>query len=214
MCEHHRDNIDIDMVACLVKDVAVKRNCEDYLNILKPISISLDRMQAANCSLADSVSIWKELADLLKPILSTSDYKSKLIKRMNSNLTPNHYLAYLLTPKYAGTRLDHTELDNVFEYLADNHPLYLATVMDFNVQKGVFAPYRFKSLVVDNVCIMSWWETIHVGLNFINFVKQLISAVNSSAVSSGSSQLSVWFTLNCKTDWELRRSASWYSFTV
>lgn len=81
-----------------------------------------------------------------------------------------------LTPKHARTRLNQTELDNVVEYLADNHPLYLATVMDFKAQKGVFSPYCFKPSVMDNVCTISWLETVEVG-----FIKRLMSAVNLKA---------------------------------
>lgn len=104
VCEERRDDIDPD-IARPTKDVAVKQNCEDYLNILKPIAVALDRMQAADCSIADSVNIWKDLDDSLKPVLSPTNFKKKLLKRKTSNLTSNHYLAYLLTPKYAGVRL-------------------------------------------------------------------------------------------------------------
>jgi hypothetical protein len=180
VCEEHRDDIDPE-IARLIKDMAIKRNCEDHVRILKPIAVALDCMQASDCSIADSVEIWKDLEEALQPILSSADYKNKFVKRKTNNLTANHYLAYLLNPKFAGARLNKEELDQVFEYLSNTNPNFLATVMDYKAQRGVFLPYRFKDCVVRNVNTMSWWDTVDVSSDFLLFVKALMTAVSSSA---------------------------------
>lgn len=182
VCEDHRNEIDKD-IARLIQDMAVKRNCEDYLKILKPISVALDRTQAAACSIADSVHIWKDLEDTLKLVLSQASFTNKFLKRKTSNLTSNHYLAYLLTPKYAGARLTQTELDEVFEHISIAYPDFLALTMDYKAQRGVFLPYRFKESVVNDVNTMSWWETLGATVSdeFLSFVRRLVTAVTSSA---------------------------------
>ena len=49
-----------------VEDVSFKRNAENYLKILKPISKSLDIIQDGTCTIAECVNIWKILFDEFK----------------------------------------------------------------------------------------------------------------------------------------------------
>ena len=53
VCEEHRDNIDA-MIAKKVRDISIKRNAEDYLGLLKPITVALDKMQSDNCKLSEA----------------------------------------------------------------------------------------------------------------------------------------------------------------
>ena len=69
VCEQHRDSIDKDIAANIV-NLSLKRNCEDCLSRLLPISSALDKMQAAQCNIGTSVEIWKDLAEQLTKCLS------------------------------------------------------------------------------------------------------------------------------------------------
>jgi hypothetical protein len=96
VCEQHQDSIDAT-IARKVRDISIKRNCEDYLLRLQPLTVALDRLQAANCTLAESVEIWLDLKDALTEHLGRVDM-AKVHKRMESNLTAHHYLANILHP--------------------------------------------------------------------------------------------------------------------
>ncbi len=85
--------------------MGIKINVEELLLRLKPISIALDRMQKDSCSIAEAVNIWKKLETDLKEnkvlINCKKSIANKSFKtRYYQALTPVHFLAYLLSPKY------------------------------------------------------------------------------------------------------------------
>ena len=61
MCYDHRDNID-SKTSKKVQDISIKRNAEDYLKHMKPITIALDKVQNDTCRISDAVEVWKELS--------------------------------------------------------------------------------------------------------------------------------------------------------
>ena len=42
------------------KNIGIKRNAEDFLMRLKPISVALDRVQSDTCVISETVEIWKD----------------------------------------------------------------------------------------------------------------------------------------------------------
>lgn len=86
-------------IANLVQNFDLKRKAEDLLKLLKPISVALDRMQKDSTSIADSVSIWKELETQFE---SCPDSLKKIFKdRLDMVLTPAHWAAFLLHPSHS-----------------------------------------------------------------------------------------------------------------
>lgn len=181
VCENHRDGIDQD-VARKVQDRAIKRNCEDYLQRLIPISIALDKMQVADCTIADAVEVWKDLEAALSDVLSNPREKTALKKRIAANLKPCHYLANLLSPNYHGRRLTSEEVDAALGYCSTNHPTCLSTVMNYQTKTAPFSDFRFKPSLVANVSPLVWWKSI-TGMSeeVLTLVAPLLTAVNSSA---------------------------------
>ena len=178
VCEQHRDSIDKDIAASIV-NLSLKRNCEDYLSRLLPISSALDKMQAAQCSIGTSVEIWKDLAEQLSKCLSKEEV-SKFEKRMNANLTPHHFLANLLTPQYQGKRLTQAQLDSALD-LCSQYPSTLPTVMEYQARTERFKEFRFSSDVLGSVAPLTWWRAANPPVTVMNLVTSLLTAINSSA---------------------------------
>ena len=100
VCEEHRDRIDKD-IARQVTNLSLKRNVEDYLQLLKPISVALDKVQSNTCVISEAVEVWLCLHSTLKENQSQS-VLDKVEKRMRTTLTPYHFLAHILDPRYFG----------------------------------------------------------------------------------------------------------------
>ena len=52
----HRGEIEKN-IATKVKDFALKRNAEDYLQRMKPIAVALNRVQSDSCKISDAVHV-------------------------------------------------------------------------------------------------------------------------------------------------------------
>ena len=105
-----------------VEDVNLKRNVRDYLDIMEPIAVALDMTQRATCTIGECVGIWKDLKIKLEPALDNKG-KKKIKERMSKILTPAHYLAYMLSPKYFGDdRLTEEEVDKAMSYVNEFYP--------------------------------------------------------------------------------------------
>ena len=79
VCDEHRDEI-VRNIAAKVKDFALKRNAEDYLQRMRPIAVALDRMQSDSCKISDAVHVWKKLEDDLKGITPTTNSDEEVAK--------------------------------------------------------------------------------------------------------------------------------------
>ena len=90
-------------IADKINDIQIKRTAEDYLARMKPIAVALDKLQSDTCHITDAVVIWKELEQELEhmPIKVIKAVQS----RMNTALTPAHYLANILDPRHHGQSL-------------------------------------------------------------------------------------------------------------
>ena len=56
VCYEYRDGIDA-IVSRKVQDFSIKRNADDYLKRMKPIAISLDKVQIDSCKLSEAVEV-------------------------------------------------------------------------------------------------------------------------------------------------------------
>lgn len=180
ICEEHSDEIDNDIIK-LIKDDYLKKSTVEYLKRMRPIAMSLDRMQRANCTIADAVDIWNGLHDALKPHLDNKGMAC-LKKRMDANITADHYAAYLLHPRYQGVDLKEEDITKVYEHLAATNESFVPIVMKYQAKAAPFNSYRFITTAVNEVDPLSWWKLIPVSnAEFTSWVTQLMTAVNSSA---------------------------------
>lgn len=68
------------------------------MELLKPLSVCLDRLQSDTATIADSVKEW--LIILENQSLNKMPYLHILEKRFSQCVTPAHFLAFMLHPKY------------------------------------------------------------------------------------------------------------------
>ena len=106
----------------MVTNLALKRSIDDYSKRMKPILKALDKTQQSQCKINDAVDIWKELSDTLRQSQS-NDVIEKVNRWMNQVLTPHHFLANMVDPRYLGSRLSEADVRAAMTLLTNEYPL-------------------------------------------------------------------------------------------
>ena len=159
VCEEHRGSID-STVARKVQNIGIKRNAEDYLQRLKPISVALDKVQRDNCFMGQAVDAWKQLERDLEDVNQPLTVMKKVQERCSQALTPAHYLAHILDPTTAGNDLSGSEVASVMDYAAKTCPDLLPILINYRAKAEPFKEYLFSPSVVDSVTPLSWWKAL------------------------------------------------------
>ena len=173
---------DMDTTVCeMVLDINIKRKAEDYLSRTKPISVALDKLQSDTCHISDAVKIWKDLQQDFEgmPLSVSKPFQS----RIKIALTPAHYLAYILDPRYKGQSLSNEEVNQAMAFCSEHHPAAMASVVKFRAQCAPFQPYMFTPELVNDLSPIVWWQSQASCLDpaVITLTNQLHSAKASSA---------------------------------
>ena len=178
ICDTDREKIDLN-IRNKVSNIGLKHNVEDLVARLKPIAAALDKMQSDTCHIGDAVHIWKDLKDHLP---NQRDIMKKYGERYNQAITPAHLLAYLLHPSHRGALLSDAEKNTAYEYAAEK-PGKASTVTQFEAKAPPFSTSKFLNEVTSRVSPLVWFMSHGDSLpeEFLNLVKQLFTAVASSA---------------------------------
>lgn len=183
VCSNNRAAIDASIIR-KIEDMEMKRNAEDYFKKLKMISISLDKIQKDSCTLSEAIDVWKDLLEFFEKNCDSSEIE-KLKDRYDMAVTPPHFLANMLDPKYNGTRLSEEESDSALQYIYSYHPSVLAEIINYQAQCAPFKPYLFNSDTVNNISPMAWWSALFkrklISNDLNTLTMQLFTAVCSSA---------------------------------
>ena len=182
--DSHRSEIDSDICE-KVLNIDLKRQAEEYLSKMKPLAVALDRLQANEYHLADAVVIWKDLAEKFEksddlPLADTL----RLRARMSIALTPAHFLAYLLDPRYKdGTLLTTEEQESAMEFLSEYNPLAVPSVLSYIAKSKPFGSYMFAPEVLKKTDPLVWWKSQASLLdkNIMSLVEQLFTARASTS---------------------------------
>ncbi|XP_067412762.1 heterogeneous nuclear ribonucleoprotein U-like protein 1 isoform X2 [Emydura macquarii macquarii] len=183
LCEENRDKID-GSISSKVSNIGLKRNVEDMLSILKPISIASNKLQRNCCCIADAVEIWKALQETLKKEIPHQKVKLQAVKkRMDQALTPPHFLANILDPRYKGRCLTSEEDDAAMAWASQNHSSVMPVIINFRARAEPFKQYMFTDDVLNKVTPLNWWKSLarHLETEFLQLLSQLFTAVASSA---------------------------------
>lgn len=142
-------------------NMAIKRNAEDMLLMLKPISVALDKMQKDNCSLSNVVNIWKNLKETLKDS-NNNCCKIFFTKRYEQALTPAHFLAYLLDPNSEVQCLTLNEKDQAVNFVKEKYgeTSLLSILLKFIVRSPPFNGTLFDKESLESLNILEWWKSI------------------------------------------------------
>ena len=159
VCEEYRHEINGN-ISNKVKNYSIKRNAEDLLVRLKPISIALDQIQRDNTIISDTVEVWKQLYECLQSTQQPPQVLRKVDERAAQAITPAHYSANLIDPRYRGRKLTVQETDDAMEYINQHFPEVIGTILQYKAGYDPFRPYMFTEGVVDKVTPACWWESM------------------------------------------------------
>lgn len=183
VCSENRAAIDVT-IASKVNNINIKMNAEDFLVKLKKIAIALDKVQKDACTIGEATEIW---ISLLLEFGTDEDVKEKevscLKKRFEMAMTPAHFLAHILDPRFRGATLDQEHIDSAMEYLENYHPTVMPEVIKYRAKVSPFKEYLFSKHALEDVKPLTWWLALedNVSVQILDLVKQLHSAVASSA---------------------------------
>ena len=103
-------------------------------------------------------------------------------KQYNQALTPAHFFAYLIHPKYRGEKLIEEERESAMEFAKEKYGSELITyTLKFLAKVKPFPCYLFNEDVVESIQPVDWW-LYHWRTDFIiDAAQQLLTASPSSA---------------------------------
>lgn len=171
-----------------VSNIHLKRLAEDYLKILKPISIAIDRLQKNDASISDVVEQFK----ILESHFEETDFNLKQMsifqKRYEQCVTAHHLLAFLLDPTKSQQKQTLTEkektlvLETVKEFYPDSDLLPL--IVKYLARSEPFTDIMFDNNILKNVKPLDWWKSqqnIPIIQKEFQIFRQLFCAAASSA---------------------------------
>ena len=179
--ESHRAAID-SAICDDVLDISLKRRAEDYLSRMKPIAIALDKLQSDKCLISDAVVIWKELQEKFEDRSIIDHFKFDA--RISTALTPAHYLAYHLDPRYHDSNLlSIEEIQKGMNFLSEHHSPALSSVLKYRAKFSPHEAYMFNPELLKDMTPLVWWQsqTLQLEPAILSLVEQLHSARASSA---------------------------------
>lgn len=156
-----------------VIDVSVKRLAEELLEILQPIAIAVDAVQANQCKIGDSVEIWKILKDKLK------DKGQNIVKcfeaRFDKTITDAHFAAFMLSPKEHQSKLSADERARAISFFEANFSInFINDLLMKFLSKGT--PFRKSFFENISMTDFEWWKSVAL------LCPEVISNVNLDAM--------------------------------
>ena len=177
VCEQHKDYI-LNSIKYKVEDISLKRNAEDYLQILKPVSKALDIIQGDSCTISECVNIWKNLKEELKD--QPRHVIAKVEIREKQAITPIHLLANIIDPRFFGSNLTAEEEELAMQYCRKELIEYLPNILNMKNKQKPFKLYLFDDQVIKNISPLTWWNSQNI-TEMKPLYNAFLTAVSSSA---------------------------------
>ncbi|CAK9299166.1 unnamed protein product [Gordionus sp. m RMFG-2023] len=192
-------------------------NVNSRVEMPEPISHIFKTLGKNMSNISDSVNNWKNLRNYFNKLYEDNKIDSKNIsifnKRYKQALTPAHFLAYILNPKYT-LNLTNDEREMALEYAAEtfSNSNILPIIIQFQAKSEPFKKIMFCRAILDDVTPLDWWisqENIFENKSIIKIVKQLFTA--SSSTPSAERVFSTFGLLDPKLN-SLGTEAAWKLF--
>lgn len=182
VCKDNSEEVDEEIIK-KVNNKILKRKTEDYLERMKPITVALDHVQRETTLISDAVEIWLKLKDDMKEYLTDKTDMDNFEKRISVALTPAHFLANMIDPRYEGRRLTPEQRYVAKKYVCECFPEFLPTLMSFVGKSKPFDDFYFGKGVLETLSPLAWWDFFSndFKVNVMNVPRQLFTAVSSSA---------------------------------
>jgi hypothetical protein len=181
-------NADIDPnIADAVNDVILVQLANQYLSIIKPIAIALDRMQSKDATIAVAVEVW---AKLEKDLCLSSRLQVEVdhfTKRCDMALGPVHYLANVLDHRFRGMHLTDSQKSTAYQLLNEYDSHLMPIVFGLEFCGEPFPSYLFTDQL-KSVSPLSWWKVALSALaNKVGDVKQSLSYLTDQLLTATAS---------------------------
>lgn len=190
ICEEHKEEID-QVIFQKVSNIQIKRMAEDFLKLLKPISVTLDKLQQKDAFLSQAVFEWKKLEAVFDSLEDDTNIEQIRMfqKRYHQALTPFHFLAYLLDPTKDKTKfkLSSNEKKAALDAVSEHFPGtgLLPLIIKLEAKSLPFTETMFSKEIIDNVTAVQWWRS-QKEIDEINKVLDIIVPILCGVASSGS----------------------------
>lgn len=141
----------------ILENVLLYKEAIQMQTQLKRIKKIFDCMQAEKTNISDVVELWLDLAECSELIM----HKDNIQKRMHEALLPIHYLANMMNPKYAGTRLSAEQQNEAETWLSNKHHEWLVPFLAFKIKdKQKYPPSMFEEEVIKSFSSAQWWNIL------------------------------------------------------
>ena len=180
MAAQHEDVIEL-RIRNLIQNVGLANEVKHLNSQLKPISNALDGLQSDSASIADACEVWMDLLqeEDLAPYLKTVE------KRFNQAMTPSHFLANILHPRYRGKKLKSDQITSAQEMLQEENLELVPDLMKFMCDDKILPQSLTNESVTMNVSPAVWWKSVEklTPLNplFCQLARKLMGMPASSA---------------------------------
>lgn len=157
--------------------------------MVKPIAIALDKLQSNKTKIGDAVSIFKSLALDLENVLTTSNDKDIFKKRYKMALSPVHFAAFMLDPKWVyfkfwlnSFEVHRGQFFRKFRDVVDEIPRPDWTVSEVVIRDGQRKHHKLQMVDIYEIIRQIW--TAGFGIDWTAFDCNCINSVNRERVFS------------------------------
>lgn len=189
ICLNNATAIDMS-ISQKINDMDLKQQVQALYRKLENIAITLDIAQKTSCCIGEVTEAWIELKNKFEcetvrqreTEYSLSDLR-KLNSRIQMAMSPAHFAANLLHPKFMGNNLRSEQISEALSFIEAYHKEAMPFVVKYRAKTEPFHKSLFESHVVDHVGPLEWWLSLKSQINgqTIDLVTQLHTAVASSA---------------------------------
>lgn len=178
--DNNEDEIDND-IKCLVNNLHLYKEAKNMYNQLEPVAKALMKLQHDNnANIADACEIYLELLqnEQLNP------HFSKVKCSFDKAMTPVHFLAHLMNPKYKGEKLSQDQEESAREYLQALNPKYLQYTIQFKSEDAPFPKTFFSEDITNTISPALWWKNLSktgMDAEFLQLMEHLQGCPASSA---------------------------------
>lgn len=191
ICTEHSDEVE-DRITTIASNVGLYVEAKNLHRQLLLIGNALNKLQSESANIADATNeflLLMESEDLMP-------YKTQVSKRFSDCITQYHKLAYMLSPKYQGSKLKPEEKEEIRNFVKQKlNEKFIPFMLHFELQSSPFPKTMFSDSVLKSLSPSQWWKVLknqclteklndddkNVLVNFLDFSEHLQRCVASSA---------------------------------
>lgn len=167
-----------------LKHPMIQASLQEMLDVYKPISIALDRLQSENTTIADAVEIWLDMCATLREIPNESVH-AILVDRSSECVGNSAFLAAnLLHPRYRAKRLTGAQLKRAKAFIVEQNAECRRALDDYILCVSPYDEGADDTASMHSVDAAKWWlvgEKMGFDSSLVRVANVLVGACASSA---------------------------------